>query len=139
MVFETRRDVMEEKLKVALIGGGRTGTPLLKELLKYSYVEIVGVADFDPSAEGLRIAAEKEIFTTSEPMALVKKGEYIDILVEVSGDTSLKKHIKDYFEQTGNMKTIIMHDLIARFFISVCTQQDKLIPGLHPDDVGVGG
>ncbi|MFZ3209428.1 MAG: hypothetical protein WA140_11450 [Geobacteraceae bacterium] len=130
---------MEDKLKVALIGGGRTGTPLLEELLKYSYVEIIGVSDFDPAAEGLRIAAEKEIFTTSEPMALVKKGECIDILIEVSGDASLKKHIKEYFEQTGNVKTLIMHDLIARLFISVCTKQDKLISGLHPADVGVGG
>jgi hypothetical protein len=58
--------------------------------------------------------------------------------VEVSGDGSLKKTIKDQFEKSKNKHTIIMHDLIARLFISVCTQQQKLIPSLHPDDVGIG-
>jgi acetaldehyde dehydrogenase (acetylating) len=129
---------MADKVSVALIGAGRTGTPLLRELLKYSYVKIVGVADLNPSAEGIKLAAEKGIFTTSDPMALVKKGADIDILVEVSGDGSLKKTIKDQFEKSKNKHTIIMHDLIARLFISVCTQQQKLIPSLHPDDVGIG-
>ena len=129
---------MADKISVALIGGGRSGTPLLKELLKYSYIEIIGVADLNPAAEGIKLAAEKGIFTTSDPMELVNKGESIDILVEVSGDNTLKKSIKSAFEKSGNKRTIIMHDLLARLFISVCTQQQSLIPSLHPKDVGVG-
>ncbi len=129
---------MADKVSVAIIGAGRTGTPLLRELLKYSYVEIIGIADLNPAAEGIKLATEKGIFTTSDPMALVEKGTAIDILVEVSGDNSLKKRIKDQFEKSGNKKTIIMHDLIARLFISVCTQQKELIPSLHPEDVGIG-
>jgi acetaldehyde dehydrogenase (acetylating) len=129
---------MSDKISVALIGGGRTGTPLLKELFKYSYIEIVGVADLDPAAEGIKLASDKGIFTTSDPMELVRKDAAIDILVEVSGDSKLKKTIKAEFERSGNTKTIIMHDLIARLFISVCTQQQQLIPSLHPQDVGVG-
>lgn len=129
---------MSDKISVAIIGGGRTGTPLLKELFKYSYIEIVGVADLDKAAEGVKLAASKGIFITSDPMELVMKGQDIDILVEVSGDSQLKKTIKAEFERSGNTKTIIMHDLIARLFISVCTQQKQLIPSLHPQDVGVG-
>lgn len=127
-----------EKVRVALIGAGRTGTPLLKELLQYAYIDMVGVADLNPNAEGIKIAAAKGIFTTTDPMALVHKGDNVDILVEVSGDKSLKKQIKDYFEISGNKTTIIMHDLIARVFISICTRQPELIPSLHPQDVGVG-
>lgn len=129
---------MGDRVSVALIGAGRTGTPLLKELVKYPYVEMVGVADLDPAAEGVMFAKEKGIFTTSDPMDLAKKGEAIDILIEVSGDADLKKRIKDHFEQIGNKKTIIMHDLVARLFISVCTQQGELVPTFHPQDVGVG-
>jgi len=129
---------MSNQVSVALIGAGRTGTPLLKEMVKYPYVEIVGVADLEPAAEGIIFARDKGIFTTSDPMDLVKKGEAIDILIEVSGDVDLKKRIKDYFEQIGNKKTIIMHDLVARLFISVCTQQGELIPTFHPQDVGIG-
>jgi hypothetical protein len=71
-------------------------------------------------------------------MELVMKGGDIDILVEVSGDHKLKRTIKAEFERSGNTGTIIMHDLIARLFISVCTRQQQLIPGLHPHDVGIG-
>jgi predicted homoserine dehydrogenase-like protein len=129
---------LQENIRVAIIGGGRTGTPLLEEMLKYSYIHVVGVADLNPAASGIKIAAEKGIFTTSDPMTLVRKGEDIDILIEVSGDTSLKTAIKEYFELSGNKKTVIMHDLIARLFISVCTQQNLLIPTMHPNDIGIG-
>jgi len=129
---------MADAVSVALIGAGRTGTPLLKEMVKYSYLNIVGVADLNPDAEGMAIAKANGLFTTTDPVALISKGEEIDILVEVSGDKSLKKVIKDYFQNTNNRKTIIMHDLIARVFISMTSQQKQLIPSFHPDDVGVG-
>jgi len=129
---------MSEKVNVALIGAGRTGTPLLQEMLKYPYVYIVGVADLNPAAEGMKIAADNGVFTTTDPVTLISKGQKIDILVEVSGDASLKKVIKDYLHKTGNKKTIIMHDLIARLFISMTTSQQELIPSMHPRDVGVG-
>lgn len=130
---------MADKIRVALIGAGRTGTPLLKEFLKYRYVEVVGVADINPAAEGIRLAAKKGIFTTAKPMDIVRKAGDIDILIEVSGDRKLKRSLKNHFEKTGNKKTIIMHDLIARLFISVCTKKSKLIPSFHPEDVGIGG
>jgi acetaldehyde dehydrogenase (acetylating) len=129
---------MSEKINIALIGAGRTGTPLLKEMLKYSYINVVGVADLNESADGMKLAANNGIFTTTTPVDLIKKGEEIDILVEVSGDLTLKKIIKDYMQSTNNKKTIIMHDLVARLFISMTTQQTALIPSLHPDDIGIG-
>lgn len=129
---------MSDKINIGLIGAGRTGTPLLKEMLKYSYVNIVGVADLNESAEGMQVAKDNGVFVTTNPVDLISKGEEIDILVEVSGDLSLKKVIKDYLQNTRNKKTIIMHDLVARLFISMTTQQTSLIPALHPDDVGVG-
>jgi acetaldehyde dehydrogenase (acetylating) len=129
---------MSEKINIALIGAGRTGTPLLKEMLKYSYINVVGVADLNESADGMKLAANNGIFTTTTPVDLIKKGEEIDILVEVSGDLTLKKIIKDYMQSTNNKKTIIMHDLVARLFISMTTQQTASIPSLHPDDIGIG-
>jgi predicted homoserine dehydrogenase-like protein len=129
---------MSEKVNVALIGAGRTGTPLLKELLKYPYVNIIGVADLSADAEGMKLAEDNGVFATTDPISLISKGGQIDILIEVSGDVTLKRVIKDYFQNTENKKTIIMHDLIARLFISMISGQKKLIPTLHPGDVGIG-
>lgn len=129
---------MADKVRIGLIGAGRTGTPLLKEFLKYKYVEIVGVADVSEKAQGIKLAVSKGIFTTTKPMDLVKLSADIDILIEVSGDMKLKKKIKEYFAKSRNKKTIIMHDLTARLFISMITKKIKLIPGFHPDDIGIG-
>jgi len=129
---------MSDKVKIAMIGAGRTGTPLLKEFLKYSYIEVVGVADVNQKAVGVKLAKKQGIYTTDKPMDMIRKNADIDILIEVSGDKGLKKKIKEYYKKTKNKKTIIMHDLIARIFISVCTQKKKLIPSFHPNDLGIG-
>jgi predicted homoserine dehydrogenase-like protein len=129
---------MASTVKVALIGAGRTGTPLLKELMKHKYVKVVGVADRKGNATGVKLAAKKKIYTTTDPMKLLKKSKSIDILIDVTGDTRLKKGIKDFLAKSRNKRTIIMHDLIARLFISVSTRKSKLIPGFHPKDVGIG-
>jgi len=62
----------------------------------------------------------------------------IDLLIEVSGDASLKRRLKDAFIQEGNRHTIIMHDLIARMMISLVEGSDALAPSFHPEDVGIG-
>lgn len=121
-----------------MIGAGRTGTPLLKELLKYHYIKVVGVADRKEGVAGVKMAAKKGIYTTTDPMAMLQKKKGIDILIDVRGDRKLKKTIKDFFTKSRNTKTIIMHDLIARLFISVSTKKSSLIPGFHPKDVGIG-
>ncbi|MDA8079782.1 MAG: hypothetical protein M0Z79_12695 [Nitrospiraceae bacterium] len=129
---------MADTVRVALFGAGRTGTPLLKEFLKYKYITLVGVADHNPRAAGIRLAAKQGIFTTTKPMEVLKKTGDVDIIIEVTGDKKLKKQLKTYLLKTKNKRTIIMHDLIARLFISVCTKKSKLIPSLHPEDIGIG-
>lgn len=129
---------MAETVRIALIGAGRTGTVFLKEILQYDYVKVVGVADLDERAPGLALAREHGLFTSPDPMELIGFGEEIDILVDLSGDLGLKRQVKDFFERTDNVHTIIMHDLIARFCISLCTRQPRLLPTLHPEVDGVG-
>lgn len=129
---------MANVVKVALIGAGRSGTPLLKQLMKYKFIKIVGVADRKEKAAGIRMAAEKRIFTTTDAMELMKKSKNMDILIDVTGDRSLKKKIKDHLLKSRNTRTIIMHDLIARLFLSMSAQKTALVPSFHPRDVGVG-
>lgn len=129
---------MANTVKVALFGAGRTGTPLLKQLMKYRYVKVVGVADRKEKASGAKLAAKKNIYTTTDPMKLLKRIKNVDILIDVTGDVRLKKGIKDFLAKSRNKRTIIMHDLIARLFISVSTKKSRLIPSFHPKDVGIG-
>lgn len=127
-----------ETLSIALIGAGRTGTPLLKDLMQYDYIQIVGVADHDQESPGMRLAAEHQLPCYNDPMDLVGDVGEVDLLVEVSGDTTLKGRIKQHYEATGNRKTLIVHDLIARLMISLSDRSTQLVPSFHPNDQGIG-
>jgi len=129
---------MSESVAIALVGAGRTGMVFLREILQYDYVRVIGVADLEESAPGLALAREHGLYTTADPMELIGIGAKIDILVDLSGDLNFKRQVKDFFERTDNVHTIIMHDLVARLCISLCTRQSRLLPTLHPEVDGVG-
>jgi predicted homoserine dehydrogenase-like protein len=129
---------MGEKVRIAVVGAGRTGAPLIEEFLSVPYVDLVGVADVDADSIGAKRAREAGVFFTTDPMLFAAKGGEIDLLIEVSGDPTVKRRLKDAFIQEGNRHTIIMHDLVARLFMSMVSHSEELVPALHPDDVGVG-
>ena len=128
----------QETVRVAIVGGGRTGTPLLERFVNVPYIDVVGVADVDPASPGAALARDNGIFFTTDALVFAAKGDEIDLLIEVSGDSSLKRQLKDAFIQEGNRHTIILHDLVARLMISLVEGADELTPSLHPEDSGIG-
>lgn len=129
---------MSETVRVAIVGGGRTGAPLLEALIALPFVEIIGVADVDPNSTGARFAQERGIFYTEHASVLGAKADEIDLIIEVSGDPSVKPALKQAFQAQGNNDTIIVHDLVARLLMTLATGSDELVPSMHPDDRGVG-
>jgi acetaldehyde dehydrogenase (acetylating) len=127
-----------DKVRIAIVGGGRTGTPLLEEFLKTPYIEVIGVADVNPDSPGAQIARDNGVFFTTDALLFASKGDEIDLLIEVSGDPSVKRRIKDAFVSEGNRHTIILHDLVARLMTSMVLGGDELVPSFHPHDDGVG-
>jgi predicted homoserine dehydrogenase-like protein len=128
----------QEKVRVAIVGGGRTGTPLLEDFLKRPFIEVVGVADADSNSHGANLARANGIFFTENADVLAAKGNNIDLIIEVSGDPKVKPALKDAFIAQGNRHTIIVHDLIGRLIMSLSANSDTLIEAYHPDDQGIG-
>lgn len=129
---------MSDKVRIAVVGGGRTGTPLIEQFLEIPYVDLVGVADVDPESPGAALAKDNGVFFTTDALIFASKGDEIDLLIEVSGDPSVKRRLKDAFISEGNRHTIIMHDLVARLMISMVSDADELVASLHPGDSGIG-
>ena len=50
-----------DALSIAIVGGGQTGTSLIELLLKADFLNIVGAADLDDNATGIKLA-EKTAF-----------------------------------------------------------------------------
>jgi len=130
--------MVDNIVSVAIVGGGRTGAPLLEALLALPYVRVVGVADRDENSPGASLALERDIFFTPDADVLAAKADEIDLIIEVSGDRSVKPALKQAFRAQGNSDTIIVHDLIARLVMTLATGSDTLAPTFHPHDTGVG-
>jgi predicted homoserine dehydrogenase-like protein len=127
-----------ERVRVAVVGGGRMGSPLITDLMSRPFVEMVAVCDVDTESPGVRLARDNGIFVTDSVDELAGMGEDIDIIIEVSGDPDVKPRLKNAFVVSGNRTTIIMHDLIARLMMSIMGDSDSLVETVHPDDRGIG-
>lgn len=125
-------------VRVAFVGGGRTGTPLLQDFLDRPWVTVVGLADVDAESPGAILARDNGVFVTDDAMIFAAKGDEIDVLIEVSGDERVKRRLKNAFVAEGNRHTIIVHDLIARMMLSMSQDSPTLMDTYHPEDDGVG-
>lgn len=112
-----------QKIRIGVVGAGETGTPLLQQLLDASFVEVVGVADLNQDMPGIALARARGIRTTTDFMELARLGEQIDILIDVTGVAKVREQMRDFFQQSGNHHTIIMHELIAVLMMSLSKNQ----------------
>lgn len=118
-----------DKIRVALVGAGETGTPLLRQLLAADFVEIVGVADLNADLPGIKLAKEKGIATTNDFKSLLSGSPAVDIVIDVTGVQKVREQLRQHMQDTGNHHTIIMHELIAVLLISL--SQGKLVSMKH--------
>jgi predicted homoserine dehydrogenase-like protein len=118
-----------DKIRIAMIGAGETGTPLLKQLLAASFVEVVGVADLNDDMPGMELARQNGVTTTDDFMTLARLGDAVDIIVDVTGVDTVRDQLRSYLQESGNHHTIIMHELIALLLMSL--SQGKLVSMKH--------
>ncbi|MDO9556974.1 MAG: hypothetical protein Q7J82_05260 [Coriobacteriia bacterium] len=128
----------QDKIRIAIVGGGRTGTPLLEDFLKRPFIEVVGLADADSDSQGAQTARANGIFYTENADVLAARGNDIDLIIEVSGDPSVTPALKDAFVAQDNRHTLIVHDLVARLIMSLSANSDTLLQTYHPGDQGIG-
>ena len=81
-----------QPLKVIILGAGKGGTALIDLFAKGSGVEIVGVADSNPDAQGLKLAEKLSIPTTTYPTDLVSR-DGANLIVDVTGDPRMAAQI----------------------------------------------
>lgn len=118
-----------EKIRIAVIGAGETGTPLLHQLLAAPFVELVGVADLNEQMPGIALARSRGVPTTRDFMSLVALGAGLDIIIDVTGVTKVREQLRRALQEAGNHHTIIMHELIAVLLMSL--SQGKLVSMKH--------
>lgn len=79
---------MADPIRVIILGAGRGGTALLELFTQSPQVVVVGMADKNPHAPGLRFAQSMQVPTTHDARALVEERD-ADLIVDVTGDPTL--------------------------------------------------
>jgi len=105
--------------RVAVIGAGETGTPLLRKLLAAPFVELLGVADLDPEAPGMRLAEDQGVKTTSNFRELAELGDGLDVLIDVTGVPAVRESLRKAMQETGNHHTVIVHEMVVQLMLSL--------------------
>lgn len=80
-----RRVPKDRMIRVAIIGAGRGGTSLIQILHDDPLVTIVGVADLDRQAEGMRLARRLKIPVTTDYRRLLRLPK-VDTVIDVTGN-----------------------------------------------------
>lgn len=107
-------------IKVLLIGAGRGGASLLQFLSRERDIEIVGVADINPEAPGLRLA-KKLGLSTSQDFHDYLKPDGIDIIIDVSGRPEVESEL--YRQKPPHAE--IMSGLSARMMWAMVDEREK--------------
>ncbi len=118
-----------EQIRIAMIGAGETGTPLLRQLLDAPFVSLVGVADLSDDQPGMQLAHERGVMTTNDFMDIARMGGDVDIVIETTGVATLRNQLRQHFQDSGNRHTVIMHEMIALLMMSL--SQGTLVAGKH--------
>ena len=117
--------------RIAVIGAGETGTPLLKQLLDAPFVQVLGVADLDLTMPGIALAKERGVKVTADFMELARLGKEVDIIIDVTGAPKVREALRKHMVDSGNDHTLIMHERIALLMLSLSA--GKLVNGKHGD------
>lgn len=115
----------EARLKTVIIGAGRGGSALLDCLIQVPHVLILGIADKDPMAPGLRRAASLQIPVTANPLELIGR-EDADVIMDVTGDPEMPSLILRYKAPHAELFSGTEVKLLWRLMQSIIDQEGQI-------------
>jgi|GEM_PF-1495945 len=107
-------------MKVLLIGAGKGGSALLSILLEDKEIEIVGVVDNNPQAEGLKIARQYNIPTYTHYNTLIKRDD-LDVIIDVTRNPQVLADV----ERNKPANTEVLGGLSAKLIWGLVEERKK--------------
>ncbi|SDH35988.1 sigma-54 interaction domain-containing protein [Alteribacillus bidgolensis] len=111
-----------------IVGGGKGGTALFKMLMESGRLKIIGIADINPSAPGLKKAEEAGISTTKYWKELLKLKP--DMVIEATGEEKVFQQIYNY----SNHQFLVIPAFVANVLYDLIHDKEQLIQALQSHD-----
>lgn len=119
-VYYLNYKIMNEKIKLLIIGGGNGGAMLVDIFSDQPLIELEGVVDINPEAHGIKIAREKNIPTyLNLDEGMEKTGA--DIVINVTGKENLTRTITDKL----NDSAVCIGGSTAKFIWTLAEENKK--------------
>ncbi|MBW2064045.1 MAG: PAS domain S-box protein [Deltaproteobacteria bacterium] len=119
---------MDHKFNAAIVGGGKAGLAIINMLTAKQHrplqINLIGVADIDPDAPGMRRARQLGIFTTTEYHELFSLKD-LNLIMELTGDPGTSAAI---LQEKPPHVHFMDHTVSKLFWDITHLQQEKLIP-----------
>lgn len=118
-----------DKIRIGIIGAGKTGKPLIELLARQNFVEIVKVADINEKAPGIALARAYNIPTTIDFMEIARMGDEVDLIIEVAGKKEIRRQLRNFMVESENIHTVVLPELVAILLVSMTKGQ--LVESFH--------
>lgn len=73
-------------VKVFILGGGSGGVAVLNRLIRFNWIQVVGVADLDAKAPALKLARDADLPTFLDDPFSILQNLVVDLVFDLSGD-----------------------------------------------------
>lgn len=117
---------MEKRMKIAIIGGGKRCKAFLEMFDGRRFpklqAEIVAVADPNPDAVGIRLAREKEIYTTGDYKEFYNINN-LDLVIELTG----KEELLGDFLRNKPARVRVLEATISRLFGDILRLREEYV------------
>ena len=110
------------KIKVAIVGAGNEGSSVYRVLREFDDVQIVGVADTNPSSPGMILARKDRIPVTDKLDELVGSPS-LDVIIEATGLPEIQQKISQ-LKQPG---TAVMEALDGNLLMVILRAKEELL------------
>src|SRR3990172_4946863 len=102
-------------VKIAIAGLGRVGSKFLQKLTdrRSSGVKIIGVAEANPDAPGVKFAETNEIKVYRDIQDIVKLGDAVDVIFDLTGSIEVRKALRSGLAESNNRHTVVAPEVIA--------------------------
>lgn len=109
---------MSNKVSVALLGLGNVGEIFAENFLEkiqeqHINVEIVAVSTLQTDSPIALGFAHSKVPVFENALDVIKLGEKIDIIFDLTGDPALRKQLRAGLQETNNQHTVIAPEVVA--------------------------
>ncbi len=113
--------VSNSQTHIIILGAGKGGTALLESFLNLPGIRVLGIADKDPHAPGLKLAQFHHIPTSHNFIDLIQQKD-IHLIVNVTGDPALTKLL----EQSTSPGTEVLGGSASKVFWDLIQYQSHV-------------